>query len=239
MKKTILISVILICISVVVCSLILVKPAILFRNESGIRVKGQVSQVVESDIAKWDARIYTSDSNPTIAFQTIQDAEKLVIDFLEEKGVKKENVATSTSLRQINKRNANGYETNEVVAFQYTLYISYQSKDIALIESLASDAATLVNVGVLIESYGPQFYYSKLDELKLDLIAKAAENARDRAKVLISGSGGNLGKVISGSQGVFQITSPLSTDVSDYGTYDTSSKTKQITCTVTMEFAVE
>ena len=70
-------------------------------------------------------------------------------------------------------------------------------------------------------------------------MAKASENAKERAKLLVLGSGAKLGKVVSASQGVFQITKPLSNEISDYGVYDTSSVEKQITCVVTIQFAVE
>jgi hypothetical protein len=38
--------------------------------------------------------------------------------------------------------------------------------------------------------------------------------------------------------GVFQITSRFSTDVSDYGIYDTSSKEKDITAVVSVSFGL-
>ena len=38
--------------------------------------------------------------------------------------------------------------------------------------------------------------------------------------------------------GVFQVTSPNSTDVSDYGVYDTSTREKDVTAVVNATFAL-
>lgn len=69
------------------------------------------------------------------------------------------------------------------------------------------------------------------------LLETAAQNARERAEKLVSGSGSKLGPVVSASQGIFQITRPLSNDTSDWGMYDTSSFEKDVKCVVTIEFS--
>lgn len=239
MKKTILVSVLIACASAVICSLILVKPSILFRNEGSIRVKGSVSKVVESDIAIWNASVVERDASASKAYDKIQKAKSLVCDFLKSKGVNIGDVDFSLSFSQIFKRSDKGYVTDEIAAYSYALNMSFSSSNVALIESLSREASALVQRGISINSDNPQYLYSKLEDLKLELLSRASENAKERAKLLVSGSGAKLGKVVSASQGVFQITAPLSTATSDYGIYDTSCPKKQVTCVVTIQFAVE
>lgn len=239
MKKTVFLSVILICLSTIVCALILVKPSILFRNEGSIRVKGSVSKIVQSDRASWRADVQAADPIASKAYDKIQESKKVLFDFLKEQGLSVKDLSPTITLSQIYKRNDKGYTTDEISSYVYTLSISYRSDDIVLIEKLSNDVASLVQKGISVNSYPPQYFYSKLEELKLELMAKASENAKERAKLLVLGSGAKLGKVVSASQGVFQITKPLSNEISDYGVYDTSSAEKQITCVVTIQFAVE
>lgn len=239
MKKTILISVLFACASAVVCSLILVKPSILFRNEGSIRVKGSVSQNVESDVASWYAEVWTSDALAQNAYKKIRQDREQLLEFLKSMGLEASDVSLNLSLRQVFKLDKNGFQTAEVSGYKYTLSLSYSSCDVALVEKLSSRASSLVEKGISINSNPPQYFYSKLENLKLELMAKASENAKERAKLLVAGSGAKLGKVLSASQGVFQITGPLSTETSDYGMYDTSSRTKQVTCVVTLQFAAE
>ena len=65
---------------------------------------------------------------------------------------------------------------------------------------------------------------------------KSAELAR--AKVLVGATGDHLGKLREVDVGVFQVTSPNSTDVSDYGEYDTSTLKKDVTAVVNVNIAL-
>ncbi|MCR4832024.1 MAG: SIMPL domain-containing protein, partial [Butyrivibrio sp.] len=84
----------------------------------------------------------------------------------------------------------------------------------------------------------PEYYYTALDELKLDLIDKASVNAKDRIDIIAKNSGASLGKLKNSSLGVFQITAQ-NTGTSSYsydGAFDTSSRYKTATITVRLEY---
>jgi len=72
----------------------------------------------------------------------------------------------------------------------------------------------------------------------LDALAAATGEARRRAEILVHGLGGKLGRMRSSSQGVFQVTPRDSTDVSDYGINDTSSRKKDVNAVVSATFDV-
>ncbi|CAO81471.1 conserved hypothetical protein [Candidatus Cloacimonas acidaminovorans str. Evry] len=56
----------------------------------------------------------------------------------------------------------------------------------------------------------------------------------------ITGSGNTkLGKLREARAGVFQITEPYSTEVSDYGIYNTSTRSKSISVTLTAIFKLK
>jgi hypothetical protein len=77
-----------------------------------------------------------------------------------------------------------------------------------------------------------------LDDLKLNLIAQATKNAKDRAGTMAKVTGNQVGSLLTASSGVFQITAPNSTDVSDYGQYDTSTREKKVTSVVNVTFSI-
>jgi hypothetical protein len=87
----------------------------------------------------------------------------------------------------------------------------------------------------------PEYYYTKLDELKLDLIAKSAENTRIRAETIAKESGGEISKLRSANLGVFQISAEnSSSDVYSYGgTFDVSSKRKTAFITTRLEYLLK
>ncbi len=97
----------------------------------------------------------------------------------------------------------------------------------------------LLERGIGVSAGSLQYVSTELTEAKLDALAAATEDARRRAEILVKGLGGKLGPMRSTSLGVYQITPRDSTDVSDYGINDTSSREKDVNAVVTATFAVK
>ncbi|HNQ44545.1 MAG TPA: SIMPL domain-containing protein, partial [Candidatus Cloacimonadota bacterium] len=75
-------------------------------------------------------------------------------------------------------------------------------------------------------------------ELKKQLLAEATADAVARAQEISGSAKTRLGKMREARAGVFQITEPYSTDVSDYGIYNTSTRQKSISVTLTAVFGL-
>jgi hypothetical protein len=76
-------------------------------------------------------------------------------------------------------------------------------------------------------------------EARVSLLPDALADAKARATKIAESSGARIGKLRSASQGVVQVIQANSTDVSDYGYYDTSTKEKEIMVTVKASFTVK
>jgi hypothetical protein len=113
-----------------------------------------------------------------------------------------------------------------------------RSEDVQLIKKLSNGIGALLQSGVSVTNYGPQFYISKLNELRPELLKQAMEDAQVRAKAIVEATGGKVGSVMSVRSGPFQVTSPDSVDISAGGYYDTSTIDKTLTSTVTVMFKV-
>ena len=85
----------------------------------------------------------------------------------------------------------------------------------------------------------PEYFYTKLDELKLEMLAKATENAKQRAENMVKATGNKIGFMRNAKMGVFQITPVTSTDVSDWGINDTTSLDKKVMSVVTASFSIQ
>ncbi|CCJ33599.1 SIMPL domain-containing protein [Caloramator australicus] len=84
-----------------------------------------------------------------------------------------------------------------------------------------------------------QYYYTKIADLKVDMLGLATKDAMQRAEQIAKNTGIKIGKLKSAKMGVFQITAPYSTEVSDYGIFDTMSINKEITAVVNCEFEIK
>jgi hypothetical protein len=107
------------------------------------------------------------------------------------------------------------------------------------VAQIARQATELINQGILLESMPPEYHYTKLGELKIEMLSEAAKDAKERAKQIASSTGSDIGSVRSAKMGVMQITPADSNEVSDYGMNDTTALEKDITAVVNVSFAIE
>ena len=98
----------------------------------------------------------------------------------------------------------------------------------------------MIEANVEFTSEAPEYYYTKLDELKLQLIDEATQNAKERIDIMAAGTGGKTGKLLTANLGVFQITAQnTNSDYSYGGSFDTSSRQKTASITVKLNYSVE
>ncbi len=116
--------------------------------------------------------------------------------------------------------------------------ITIQSSEIQKVTSLAENIQSLAASGVIFQSGGVEYSYSKLAEARVQLLGEAVKDAEARGKEIAKAAGSRIGKIRSASSGVVQVLAPNSVDVSDYGSYDTSTLEKDITVTVRATFRV-
>jgi uncharacterized protein len=94
------------------------------------------------------------------------------------------------------------------------------------------------NVAGVSVSNSIEYYYNNLKNIRAEMLSEATKNAKDRAESVANAGGAEVGKIVSLSSGVFQVTAKNSVSYEGDGAYDTSSIEKKITATVRAEFRV-
>ncbi|HEX6699243.1 MAG TPA: SIMPL domain-containing protein, partial [Gaiellaceae bacterium] len=126
-----------------------------------------------------------------------------------------------------------------LVRFRVSQRLDVRTREIDAVEPVARRIGELLEQGIDV-SAGPLRYLStELTQAKLDALPAATADARRRAEIIVKGLGGKLGGMRSSSLGVYQVTPRDSTDVSDYGINDTTSRQKDVIAVVRATFAVE
>jgi len=125
-----------------------------------------------------------------------------------------------------------------------TTYVVSQGFDVSTgaidtVQGAATRLGSLLERGVQVSAQPLAFISTDLEQAKLEALAAATGEARRRAGILVNGLGGKLGRMRASSLGVYQITPRNSTEVSDYGISDTSSRLKDVTAVVSATFAVK
>lgn len=204
-----------------------------------ITVTGSARQPIESDLASWTLDVSAQDAAPAAASQQLIALTAKVRSFLASGGLPDGSVSEPPlSTEEIQEINRNGNPTGRVLAYNLTQTFVVESKEIDSVKALAARVSDLLGKGVPVSAYPLEYVSTQLVAAKLQALKRATENARDRARTIVESLGGRLGKVRSAELGVYQVTPRNSTEVSDIGVNDTSSRQKDVTAVVSVTFAV-
>ena len=111
--------------------------------------------------------------------------------------------------------------------------VSVESKDLDKVDNASREISTLISQGIELSSNSPNYYYSKLEDLKLELISQASSNAKQRASNIAEEAGSSLGDLIKADLGIFQITGQNDNEEYSYGgAFNTASRSKTANITV-------
>lgn len=205
-----------------------------------VQIKGYAEKVVKADLGQWSGQYTVRAATLAAGYRDLEAARARVLGFLAAQGydagkVTLSSVNTMTRYKTL----PNGSMSDEVTGYELSQTITLRDGDVARLDRLSREVTALIKDNVTFFSFPPQYYFTGLEGLKLDLLSAATENAKARAEALAKASGAEVGPLRSARQGVFQVTSYPSTDTSDYGIYDTSSIDKAVKAVVTVEFAIK
>lgn len=209
-------------------------------TDQKITVVGFAEKNITSDLGVWTGLVSYVSANRQEAYNKLQKDISIVINFLHSKGVKDENIKIGAISTITNYTlGANGYRTNTIESYSLEQNIIVTLNDVKLIEDIANSSTSLIKDGVAISSWAPQYFYTKINDKKIEMLGEATKDAYTRAEQLAKNSNSEVGSLQSAKQGVFQITPVNSTTVSDYGENDVTSIEKTIKAIVTMEFLIK
>ena len=126
------------------------------------------------------------------------------------------------------------HETRAISGYALDRTFVVRSSDVNKVADAAAKVTELIEEGVHVTSKRPEYHYTKLSDLKIEMLGAASSNARERADKIAENAGCKVTDVRSARMGVLQITKPDSTEVSDYGISDTSTIEKDVTAVVTL-----
>ncbi len=208
-------------------------------SKDEITVTGSASEIVTSDSGVWRFQIKTESLSRAEGYRALSSQKPVVIQFLKSKGIKDNEIEFLGMNNYAKyKTSPNGYSTQEIAGYTYEQTVKINSKDVELIKKLHLEIPSLIEKGIVINSFEPNYLYSGLADKKAELLQKATADAKFRAKEMLRATGNRVGKIRSVRMGVFQITPPDSNEVSDWGINDTSSIEKKVTAVSNVVFGI-
>jgi uncharacterized protein len=210
------------------------------RNDNILTVTGSAKKPIVSDFGIQRGVLQAANFDRKAAYQQILQQMPTVLKFLEQKGFKKEQIEIfGITGYPVMEMAANGAQTGKVSHFAYSQRFEIKSNDVNMIKELSVSLSSLVEKGLDINPEAPEYLYTKIDEIKVQVQADAAKNAKMRAEVIAKANERELGMLKDARMGIIQITPRNSNMVTDYGVNDVSSIDKEITAVVTISFQLK
>ncbi|MFY7840795.1 MAG: SIMPL domain-containing protein, partial [Lacibacter sp.] len=197
-----------------------------------------------SDLIVWSGSFNRYGFELKTAYATLKADESAIRSYLNSKGIADSNIVFSSIAINKNFRRSYDEKGNEISA-EFTGYtltgnVRVESKDINRVEKLSREITELLERGIELNSNAPEYYYTRLNELKIDLLAKASEDAKTRAETIAKNSGGSLGGIKKATMGVFQITGKNANEDYSYGgAFNTTSKEKTASITLKVDYLAD
>jgi len=213
----------------------------LFRIQSldnTLVVKGSSTKIVTSDLVKLKTNftriVYASDLKKGYAL--METDEEKVVNFLRENNITENEYEISPiSMYEQYSYKEDGGETKYSLSQQ----IIITSTDLEKVKTLSQKASDLIKLDVIYQTNALEYYYTKLPEERVNLLPAAVLDAKKRAEAIAESTDNKVGSLKSADMGVVQIMQPNSTDISSYGSYDTSTIEKEIMITINANFVLE
>ncbi|TJZ51736.1 SIMPL domain-containing protein [Sphingobacterium olei] len=207
-----------------------------YKVNNTINVTGNAKKDFEADIVKWSATYSRKSMDLSYASEQLKQDRNLVKDFLVRQGIKEEEIlfnAVNINRDFTYQTDGSGHSYNTFTGYSLTQTMSVESKDLNKVDNASREISTLISQGLELNSNSPNYYYSKLEDLKLALIAEASQNAKLRADNIAKESGSRLGGLIKADLGIFQITGQNDNEEYSYGgVFNTTSRLKTANITV-------
>ena len=226
---------ILLAMGIIISTIIISIVAYSIKNSDNyIYTTGSAKINVVSDTGKISYQIsrIISQSEISNGYILLAKDKQIVQQFLKDNNIKDNNINISAvNIYEI-------FNQNQEIEKKYTISqnIIVNLDDVNKIKDLGDKVSLIANKGVFISVNSLEYYYSKLKDVRVSLLSDAILDAKNRAEEIVKISGNRIGKLKSATNGVVQVLAKDSNEVSDYGSYDTSTIEKTIQVSVKANF---
>ena len=193
--------------------------------DRSVTVRGLAERDVTADLATWSIA-YSAQSTDLQSAQADIDRDTTAITgFFKELGFKADALQPTGA-------NVNQYSNDGIPQYTIRQRLSLRTEDIEKAQAAVARQFDLVRRGVVLEDgSGMSYTFTKLDEIKPEMVAEATKDARKSAEQFAEDSGTDVGGIKSATQGYFSIDS-RDGDAGGYGVTDTPYKKVRVVTTV-------
>lgn len=193
--------------------------------DRSVTVRGLAEREVTADLATWTIAYSAQSTDLQSAQIDIDQDTDAITAFFKELGFQADALKPTGA-------NVNQYSNNGIPQYTIRQRLSLRTNDIDKAQAAVARQFDLVRRGVVLEDgSGMSYTFTKLDEIKPEMVAEATKDARKSAEQFAEDSGTDVGGIKSATQGYFSIDS-RDGDAGGYGVTDTPYKKVRVVTTV-------
>lgn len=212
-------------------------------KERVIQVTGSAKRRIVSDAIEWSAQVIARDAERVSAYRRLHDDVERSVAFLVARGIARDEIrvlsATVTALTRVEVVGVGEDRIEREVpgGFVAEQRITVNSGEVEAVEKASREVTELLEVGIEVSSGTPEYFYTGLGELKIEMLAEASKDARTRADKMLESAGGDpVARLHGADMGVINVNPANSTSTSWDGNNDTTSLHKDIITIVHASF---
>lgn len=177
--------------------------------ERSVTVKGLSERDYPADTVIWPIQFTAADNDLGKLYQSLDNSTAKIRGFLASKGISID--AISVSAPAITDKSAQQWGTTPHAEFRYTAVqtVTVYSQKVELVRSVMTSLSELGREGIVFSGGNyetrPDYVFSKLNDVKPEMIEEATKKAREVAVKFAQDSESTLGKIKQASQGQFSI----------------------------------
>ncbi len=193
--------------------------------DRSVTVRGLAEREVTADLATWTIAYSAQSTNLANAQADIDRDTDAITAFFEELGFEADALKPTGA-------NVSQYRSSGIPQYTIRQRLSLRTNDIEKAQAAVARQFDLVRRGIVLEDgSGMSYTFTKLDEIKPEMVAEATKDARKSAEQFAQDSGTDVGGIRSATQGYFSISS-RDGDGGGYGVSDTPYKHVRVVTTV-------
>lgn len=196
-------------ISIVMAAVILaVGLANIITPERSVSVRGLAEREVDADLAVWNMSFSMGENSLESMQKSLLEKTEVIKKYLIKHGLEESDFTVKPAAITDNSLNSYMDQTKITYKFVAQQTILVRSGKIEAVKSAYADSLELVSAGIAVsQDYDSKVSYefTKLNDIKPEMIAEATKNARTAAEQFAHDSNSKVGKIKKATQGLFTI----------------------------------
>lgn len=198
--------------------------------ERAVTVRGLAERDVTADLATWTISYSANSTDLTEAQSKVRRDTQAIEAFFKDLGFQADALQPTGA-------NVSSFTNEGLTTYTVRQRLALRTEDIARAQKAVARQFDLVGRGVFLEEgSGMAYTFTKLNDIKPDMVAEATKDARASAQQFAEDSGSGVGKIREATQGYFTIEA-RDGEASGWGMSD--SPYKKVRVVTTVSFSLE